>query len=73
MVYDQPSNKKIGRILREIRLEKGFSIAEVADHCDISPATVATLEKNAHRQVDWVEAMADLYGYELDIILKKED
>jgi len=62
----------VGKILKDIRLERCMSVQAVADICDVAPSTIRNYENSIHPQLDAVEAIAEALGYEVDILLKKD-
>tara|TARA_R100000781_G_scaffold82161_2_gene50632 strand:- start:189 stop:449 length:261 start_codon:yes stop_codon:yes gene_type:complete len=62
----------VGKILKDIRLERGMSVQAVADVCDVAPSTIRNYENSIHPQLDAVESIAAALGYEVDILLKKD-
>ena len=62
----------IGKILREIRKERGMSIAHVSDISAVPSNTIRMFEKSQHKQLDSIEALCEALGYEIDILLKDQ-
>jgi transcriptional regulator with XRE-family HTH domain len=59
---------KTATILRDIRLEKGMTICELADRSGLHRNTVQRVETGGGVSVSNLEAMLAVLGYEIEIM-----
>ncbi|HHT38499.1 MAG TPA: helix-turn-helix transcriptional regulator [Mollicutes bacterium] len=64
--------KKLGKILRQLRLNKGYSVVSVADQLKINESTLRNYELgNRLPRIDILYALAEIYKSSIDEIIKK--
>ena len=60
----------IGEAVRECRLKKGWSRNQLAKYARISKGAVGRIENTGHGNIDNVEKMLGVMGYELEVVSK---
>ena len=60
----------LGDIIKELRLKKGWSQRQLALYAGIGRRTVASIEMTGHGNIDNIESMLGVMGYELEVVPK---
>jgi|TARA_R110002126_G_scaffold227100_1_gene371710 transcriptional regulator with XRE-family HTH domain len=58
----------IGNELKKIRLEEGMTRADISQKSGVAASTIMNYELGRHPQLDALERLAEVLGYEIDLI-----
>jgi transcriptional regulator with XRE-family HTH domain len=74
LIVESNLKQVFGKVLRELRLEKGISQQELADNCDIERAYISRLERGLFQpSITIVFKISDYFGMKPAEIVEKVD
>ena len=62
----------LGKMLRDLRLERGLTLADIALHADVSVDTIRHIENGTKTGYDKYKSLLSFYHKKFEIVLKDE-
>ena len=62
----------LGKLLRDLRLERGLTLADIALHADVSVETIRHIENGTKTGYDKYKSLLNFYHKKFEIVLKDE-